>query len=559
MRAFKTVFTTFYSYKGGVGRTSALVNSALLRAMEGDRVVVIDFDLEAPGVSSYVEELVSQQGKNLGLDNRPGILEYLYETVHSDKVTELKNKAITKNDLGLNLEGNIWFIGAGNTSTSKYTKKLNSLNWDEIFKKKHGALLLENFKRQIIKEFNNPDYVFIDSRTGITEIGGVCTGYLSDLVVVLSSLNKQNLVGTSKVLNSFKKSKIPTLFVASNIPIGLPWGKAQLFYQRIQDFKKSLGKEPDVFIYHYSSLSLKEYLPSYFKLQDKKSVFKEDPLLKSYENLSERIDSSNVHSFQNFFEEIIRSLFKSTAKAGNNTKVEDDFKFFETYYYHRVTLLKSLKSIRFIIHTLHQSKSSIINKDTIEAMNTIRKSESLSFKKFPHLHILKRMTIELISNKISTEFKENYKDFKDDLYWFSVLPSNNQMLVVEILANHGNYKAIFDNTPSDETNKFLLFARGVAAENLGLKDESNRGFKRFAKHVVDDPSGINVASVAFAYSYALAKMGDIPAAIESLEKAESVTKEDDQPLFMFIPTKLKITDRKDEFLKALNSFKETLI
>ena len=45
--------TTFYSYKGGVGRTMALANVAALLAEIGRRVLVVDFDLEAPGVPSY--------------------------------------------------------------------------------------------------------------------------------------------------------------------------------------------------------------------------------------------------------------------------------------------------------------------------------------------------------------------------------------------------------------------------------------------------------------------------------------------------------------------------
>ncbi|MDE5716646.1 MAG: AAA family ATPase, partial [Lachnospiraceae bacterium] len=42
----------FYSYKGGVGRTTTMVMSAIEMAKRGKKIVMIDFDLEAPGVSS---------------------------------------------------------------------------------------------------------------------------------------------------------------------------------------------------------------------------------------------------------------------------------------------------------------------------------------------------------------------------------------------------------------------------------------------------------------------------------------------------------------------------
>ena len=43
-------FVTFYSYKGGVGRTLALANVALLLTRYGRKVLVVDADLEAPGL-----------------------------------------------------------------------------------------------------------------------------------------------------------------------------------------------------------------------------------------------------------------------------------------------------------------------------------------------------------------------------------------------------------------------------------------------------------------------------------------------------------------------------
>ena len=39
---------TFYSYKGGAGRSMALANVARWFYLQGLRVVMIDWDLEAP-------------------------------------------------------------------------------------------------------------------------------------------------------------------------------------------------------------------------------------------------------------------------------------------------------------------------------------------------------------------------------------------------------------------------------------------------------------------------------------------------------------------------------
>lgn len=52
----------FYSFKGGVGRTTDLA-SAIQRARAGERVVIIDGDLEAPGIGSLFTSEISIQEK----------------------------------------------------------------------------------------------------------------------------------------------------------------------------------------------------------------------------------------------------------------------------------------------------------------------------------------------------------------------------------------------------------------------------------------------------------------------------------------------------------------
>ena len=44
---------TFYSYKGGSGRSMAVANVAWILASNGKRVLVIDWDLEAPGLHRF--------------------------------------------------------------------------------------------------------------------------------------------------------------------------------------------------------------------------------------------------------------------------------------------------------------------------------------------------------------------------------------------------------------------------------------------------------------------------------------------------------------------------
>ncbi|MBK9032247.1 MAG: P-loop NTPase [Myxococcales bacterium] len=46
------IVATFYSLRGGVGRSTALAYTAHILASRGKRVVCVDLDLEAPGLAA---------------------------------------------------------------------------------------------------------------------------------------------------------------------------------------------------------------------------------------------------------------------------------------------------------------------------------------------------------------------------------------------------------------------------------------------------------------------------------------------------------------------------
>ena len=52
---------TFYSFKGGVGRTMALANISILLAQWGKRILVVDWDLEAPGLEHYFSTFIDPE------------------------------------------------------------------------------------------------------------------------------------------------------------------------------------------------------------------------------------------------------------------------------------------------------------------------------------------------------------------------------------------------------------------------------------------------------------------------------------------------------------------
>src|SRR5207248_760875 len=63
---------TFYSFKGGVGRSTALALVASILATRGHRVVMMDFDIEAPGLSFMSSSNSSETAVC-------GVLDYLHQ------------------------------------------------------------------------------------------------------------------------------------------------------------------------------------------------------------------------------------------------------------------------------------------------------------------------------------------------------------------------------------------------------------------------------------------------------------------------------------------------
>ena len=202
---------TFYSFKGGVGRSMALANVAELLYLAGLKVLMIDWDLEAPGLERFFDV-----DANKVLDH-PGLLDLLLfskqkiETKKLDEndeslIVDIKKYVIDLYPQNIS-EGKLWMISAGKRSGDhfqKYASDVINFNWKDFYAVKRGLF----YEWLIIKLREFADVVLIDSRTGINEMNGPCTYQIADVVVMLCSSNWQNLEGTKKMLNKFKNPRL---------------------------------------------------------------------------------------------------------------------------------------------------------------------------------------------------------------------------------------------------------------------------------------------------------------------------------------------------------------
>ena len=242
--------TTFYSFKGGVGRTMALVNAAVELAQRGRRVLAVDFDLEAPGLDTFDVMQTREQV--------PGIIDFVGEYLTSGQAPDVSRFISETSHIG-EQDGGLWIMPSGSPET--YAAKLQQIDWGALYDEHDGYLLFEDLKEQWNRVVT-PDYVLVDSRTGHTDTGGICTRQLPDAVVVLFFPNEQNLRGLRRAIRDIRaeadkpRSKTIELhFVMSNVP-DLD-DEDRILDDKIKAFQEQLGflREPMI-VHRYDSLSL---------------------------------------------------------------------------------------------------------------------------------------------------------------------------------------------------------------------------------------------------------------------------------------------------------------
>ncbi|MGW7265883.1 FxSxx-COOH system tetratricopeptide repeat protein [Streptomyces sp. NPDC054842] len=210
---------TFYSYKGGTGRTMALVNAGWIMASTGKRVLLVDWDLEAPGLHRYLgpflidptlrdtEGLINMMKAFVGQVMRPGSAEPPGEIAVMEE-DELRSHArlsayTTGLELRLPSAGRLDFLPAGRMSPS-YSADVTNFNWRNFYERWGGGAFLRTLREEMKASY---DYVLIDSRTGVSDISGICTILMPDVLVDGFVLNHQSIEGGLEAAASVAASR----------------------------------------------------------------------------------------------------------------------------------------------------------------------------------------------------------------------------------------------------------------------------------------------------------------------------------------------------------------
>src|SRR5262245_32653088 len=220
---------TFYSYKGGTGRSMAVANVAWVLALNGHRVLVVDWDLEAPGIHRYFHPFLEDKE----LQVTPGLLD-MVETLATEAAASDEPPPSDNVDITNYIEPLVWprntphrvswrafgsraridLLPAGRQGPA-YARKLNAFNWIDFYERLGGRRLMATARAQMCARY---DYVLIDSRTGVSDTSGICTVEMPDTLVICFTLNDQSIRGAAAVAESVCKQR--RTLSAVNISIG---------------------------------------------------------------------------------------------------------------------------------------------------------------------------------------------------------------------------------------------------------------------------------------------------------------------------------------------------
>jgi tetratricopeptide (TPR) repeat protein len=228
------MIVTFYSFKGGVGRSMAMANIGAWLYRQKRRVLLVDWDLEAPGLESFFLHTQAELDK---LRGTPGVVDViesyrqLWErspSLEESPATKERRTATIMENIGTirhlfqpladtseeaisTREPGFWLFHAGcraGASDEFYRRSVHALDWGLFYEEYGGYHFVEWLRRELEKDV---DFVLLDSRTGLTEMSGVCTQHLADVAILLFAPNDSNLEGVRKIAELLVSDKVKEL------------------------------------------------------------------------------------------------------------------------------------------------------------------------------------------------------------------------------------------------------------------------------------------------------------------------------------------------------------
>lgn len=185
-----------------------LANVAWALASNNEKVLAIDWDLEAPGLHRYFHPFLADpdQSESIGLIDR--VWDYVNELgAAPDRKNRFRladcSDIVQTLELPVEGSGCLHFIGAGRQD-EHYSQKVGGLDWNGFYQRFDGEAFVNSVMKWARGRYS---HVLIDSRTGVADTAGICTSQIPDTLVLCLVYNRQSIEGTAAIARSIKEAR----------------------------------------------------------------------------------------------------------------------------------------------------------------------------------------------------------------------------------------------------------------------------------------------------------------------------------------------------------------
>ncbi|WP_242904182.1 FxSxx-COOH system tetratricopeptide repeat protein [Actinomadura terrae] len=320
---------TFYSYKGGTGRTTALANVAWIMAAAGYKVLVVDWDLESPGLHKFFHPFLDQNV----VSATPGVIDMLTDYAWAAAVkhesaeenwhveyARILRHAVTLEWDNFPGEGTLDFVSAGRQNRD-YSSLITSMDWDNFYERLGGGQFFDALRADMRRNY---DYTLIDSRTGLSDIADICTVHFPDVLVDCFTLSDQSIDGAAAIAahidERYRERGIRILPVPMRIEFGenakVEAGRA---YARARFDRFPTGMTQQRANRYWLSVEI-PYRP-YYAFEETLATFGDAPgspnsMLAAFERLAAEITEGRVDGYTPIPEELRTSTLERFTRRG---------------------------------------------------------------------------------------------------------------------------------------------------------------------------------------------------------------------------------------------------
>lgn len=182
---------SIHSYRGGTGKSNFTANLATTIALQGQRVGVIDTDIQSPGIHNIFSLEPEMMGKTLN--------NYLWGQSPIEEAAH-------------NVSANIGLEGGGELFLVPSSVKADDIS--RILSEGYDVKLLNDGLRKLVKALQL-DYLFIDTHPGLSKETFLSIA-ISHVLVLIVRPDKQDYQGTAVTVDVARQLKVRRMLIAVN-------------------------------------------------------------------------------------------------------------------------------------------------------------------------------------------------------------------------------------------------------------------------------------------------------------------------------------------------------